>query len=213
MRAIREPVNFYTHALPALLAIPACVLIYVKAQSPAEIVSGFIYSGCAFLLFLISAVYHGFSGSEKGLRFLQKCDHCCIYLMIAGTYTPTSLLVFAGWIKWALLAVVWAIAATGCILKIRDRLLNERVSLALYISMGCLIVPLISQMLSVLPLAAIWWMLLGGVFYIGGTYFYYQDRPCGKRFHTHEIWHVFVVLGALSHFIYIYYYLLDGKHA
>ncbi|PWG82719.1 PAQR family membrane homeostasis protein TrhA [Pararcticibacter amylolyticus] len=207
MKVIREPVNFYTHAFPAVLAVPAAALLFARSETPAEMISGSVYGACAFILFLISAIYHGFPVTDYWIRFWQKFDHCCIYLMIAGTYTPTSLLVFSGATKWTLFGLIWLIALSGCLLKICNRLTNERISLALYLLMGCMIVPLIHQMLSVLPLAAVVWMLLGGVFYIGGTYFYYKDRPMGKYVHSHGIWHIFVVLGAISHFIYIYFYL------
>ncbi|HEY1007346.1 MAG TPA: hemolysin III family protein, partial [Sphingobacteriaceae bacterium] len=137
----------------------------------------------------------------------QKFDHCCIYLMIAGSYTPTSLLVFEGTIKWALFGLIWFIAVSGCILKMFGRLTNNAVSLAIYIAMGCLIIPLVSEMAAKLPLAALVWMFTGGLFYIGGTLFYYHDKPLGKYVHAHEIWHLFVVGGAVSHYVYNYYYL------
>ncbi len=207
MRVIREPVNFYTHAIPALLAVPAGIFLLLKCHTNIELIAGLVYVLCMFILFFISAVYHSYPVTEYGIRFWQKFDHCCIYLMIAGSYTPTSLLVFNGWIKWALFAMVWLIALTGCILKIANRLLNDKLSLALYLAMGCLIIPLLNRMLTVLPFIAVFWMILGGVFYIGGTYFYYKDRPLGKYFHMHEIWHVFVTLGAATHFIYNYFYL------
>lgn len=210
MRVIREPVNFYTHAIPALLAVPACILLFMKAGTGTELVAGSVYGSGMFILFFISSVYHGYPVTDYGIRFWQKCDHCCIYLMIAGSYTPTSLLVFSGWIKWALFGLVWLIALTGCILKISNRLLNEKISLALYLTMGCLIVPLVNRMLTVLPPAAIFWMILGGIFYIGGAWFYYKDKPLGKYFHTHELWHVLVAFGAGSHFIYNYFYLFKG---
>lgn len=207
MRGIREPVNFYTHAIPALLTIPACTLLLVRAHGLTEVIAALVYGACAFVLFSISSIYHSCSSKEQTLRFWQKFDHCCIYLMIAGSYTPTSLLVFHGWIKWTLLFLVWTIASVGCTLKICNRIFDDKLSLPLYIGMGCLIVPLIREMTKVLPTAAIVWMILGGIFYIGGTYFYYKDCRWGKYIHTHEIWHVFVVLGAITHFIYNYFYL------
>lgn len=127
--------------------------------------------------------------------------------MIAGSYTPTALLVFDGWIRWTLFGMIWIIALAGCLLKIFNRLKHKGLSLAIYISMGALIIPLIEEMFEKLPVSAIAWMVLGGIFYIGGTFFYYKDKPMGNTFHSHEIWHVFVVAGALSHYIYNYYFL------
>ena len=75
--------------------------------------------------------------------------------------------------------------------------------------MGALVVPLLNNMLEKLPFAAIGWMLLGGLFYVGGTFFYYKDKPLGKFVHSHEIWHLFVIAGAVSHYVYNYFYLFS----
>jgi hemolysin III len=209
VRSIREPVNFFTHAVPALLVIPASVALLNLADTPIELTAAWVYGICSLLLFGISAIYHGYPNTDLSVRFWQKFDHCCIYLMIAGSYTPVSLLVFDGWIRWALFGMIWSIAITGCLLKILDRLQNQAVSLAIYISMGALIIPLMNNMLELLPLAAVAWMIAGGLFYIGGTVFYYKDRAINKYVHTHEIWHLFVIAGALSHYIFNYQYLFS----
>ncbi len=92
-------------------------------------------------------------------------------------------------------------------LKIFNRLKHTGLSLGIYIAMGALIVPLLSEMAARLPLSAIIWMLIGGFFYVIGTIFYYKDKPMGKQLHSHEIWHLFVVAGASSHYFYNYIYL------
>ncbi|MGB4776546.1 MAG: hemolysin III family protein [Daejeonella sp.] len=209
MRVIREPVNFYTHLIPAILAIPATLLLIFRANSQIEYTAGWVYGICTFALFAISAMYHGYPNTENGVRFWQKFDHCCIYLMIAGSYTPTALLVFDGWLSWTLFGMIWTIAFAGCALKIFNRLKHNGISLAIYISMGGLIIPLMKQMSDKLQFSAIIWMILGGVFYIGGTIFYYKDKPMGKYIHSHEIWHFFVIAGASSHYIYNYFYLFS----
>jgi hemolysin III len=209
MRAIREPVNFFTHAIPALLVIPASFMLLKMADTPTETTAAWVYGICSLLLFSISAIYHGYPNSEHSVRFWQKLDHCCIYLMIAGSYTPVSLLVFDGWIRWALFGIVWFIAIAGCLLKIFNRLKHKGISLAIYITMGALIVPLMNNMVEKLPFAAVGWMLLGGLFYVGGTFFYYKDQAISRYVHTHEIWHLFVIAGALSHYIFNYQYLFN----
>jgi hemolysin III len=207
MRTIREPVNFYTHLIPAVLAIPGTFLLLMRADTQAQHSAAWIYGICTFVLFAISSTYHALPRTEKEIRFWQKFDHCCIYLMIAGSYTPTSLLVFDGYIRWILFSLIWTIAFAGCMLKIFNRLKNTAVSITIYIAMGALIVPLLSEMAEKLSFSAIGWMLLGGIFYVAGTFFYYRDKPMGKLMHSHEIWHLFVVAGALSHYIYNYFYL------
>ncbi len=206
---LREPANFYTHVIPALLALPAGYLLFAQSESAIQQFAAVVYGLCTLVLFGISATYHGYPSTEKEIRFWQKFDHCCIYLMIAGSYTPTTLLLFDGWVRWSLFALVWTIALAGCIIKIFNRLQHKGFSLAVYIGMGLLIVPLLNEMAIKVPFEAIMWLLLGGVFYIGGTVFYYQDRAYHKWVHSHEIWHVFVVAGALSHYVYNYLYLFQ----
>lgn len=207
MRIIREPVNFYTHVIPAILAIPGTFLLLMRADTQSQYTAAWIYGICTFVLFGISSTYHSYPVTQKEIRFWQKFDHCCIYLMIAGSYTPTALLVFDGYIKWSLFAIIWAIAIAGCVLKIFNRLKNTALSLTIYIAMGALIVPLLNEMSEKLPFSAIGLMLLGGLFYASGTFFYYKDKLMGKLLHSHEIWHLFVVAGAVSHYIYNYFYL------
>ncbi len=210
-RYIREPGNFLTHVVPALLAIPALYLLLQKANTHFEDVAAYIYGVGIIILFGVSATYHSVPKTEYGIRFWQKFDHCCIYLMIAGSFTPTALLVFDGWLRWVLFGMVWLIALVGCLLKIFNRLKNQAVSTGLYIAMGCLVIPFLQKMLQTLPIGAIVWLIIGGVFYVGGTYFYAKDKQMHKYVHSHEIWHVFVNFGALSHFIYNYVYVFNAR--
>ncbi len=191
------------------MVIPAAVLLLNRCNDATACTAAWIYSIASFILFGVSAMYHGYPQTDYGIRFWQKFDHCCIYLMIAGSYTPTALLVFEDWLRWGLFVIVWIIAITGCLLKIFNRLRSTAISLSIYILMGCLIVPLLQKMLHTLPLGAIGWLLLGGIFYIGGTYYYAKDKPLHKYIHSHEIWHLFVIAGAASHYIYNYFYIFN----
>lgn len=204
---IREPGNFITHIVPAILAFPGLYLLLRQSSNHFQLTAAYIYGIAIIVLFGVSAIYHSIPKTEYGIRFWQKFDHCCIYLMIAGSFTPTTLLVFDGWLKWVLFGMVWLIAIIGCLLKIFNRLKSQRLSTGLYIAMGCLVIPFLQKMLQTLPTSAILWLILGGVFYIGGTYFYAKDKALNKYFHSHEIWHVFVNLGAFSHYIYNYSYV------
>lgn len=166
-----------------------------------------VYGLGIFLLFSVSAIYHSVPKTPYGIRFWQKFDHCCIYLMIAGSFTPTALIIFDGWLRWLLFGLVWLIAVLGCLLKIFNRLKNKAVSTGLYIAMGCLIIPFIAKMVAEVPVMGLFWLFLGGVFYIGGTYYYAKDKPLHKYLHSHELWHLFVNFGALSHYFYNYVYV------
>lgn len=204
---IREPGNFITHFLPALLALPAMYLLLQKSATSFETVAAMVYGLGIFVLFSVSAIYHSIPKTPYGIRLWQKFDHCCIYLMIAGSFTPTALIIFDGWIRWLLFGLVWAIAVIGCMLKIFNRLKKGNLSTGLYIAMGCLIIPFIAKMIAKVPPMGFVWLFLGGIFYISGTYYYAKDKPLHKYLHSHELWHVFVNLGALSHYIYNYVYV------
>jgi hemolysin III len=207
---IRETGNFITHFVPAIFALPGLYLLLQKANSNLAYVAAIIYGFAIFILFSVSAIYHSIPKSEYGIRFWQKFDHCCIYLMIAGSFSPTALLIFDDWLRWFVFGLIWFIAIIGCLLKILNRLKNQAISTGLYIGMGCVVIPFLQKMLQTMPLTAIVWLIIGGIFYVGGTYFYAKDKPMYKILHTHQIWHVFVNLGALAHFIYNYYYVF-GK--
>lgn len=206
---IREPGNFFTHVIPAILAVPGLFLLLQKANDFYGYAAANIYGIGIFVLFAVSATYHSVPKSEYGIRFWQKFDHCCIYLMIAGSFTPTTLLIFDGGMRWCIFALIWAVAIIGCLLKIFNRLKNQAISTGLYIAMGCLVIPFLKHILDVLPFAALVWLILGGVFYVGGTYYYAKDKPLNRFFHSHELWHVFVNFGALAHFIYNYVYVFN----
>ncbi|WP_113660574.1 PAQR family membrane homeostasis protein TrhA [Pedobacter nanyangensis] len=206
-RYIREPGNFITHFLPAVLALPGTYLLWQKSSTLLEVTAAMVYGLGIFLLFSVSAIYHSVPKTPYGIRFWQKFDHCCIYLMIAGSFTPTALIIFDGWLRWLLFGLVWLIAVLGCLLKIFNRLKNKAVSTGLYIAMGCLIIPFIAKMVAEVPVMGLFWLFLGGVFYIGGTYYYAKDKPLHKYLHSHELWHLFVNFGALSHYFYNYVYV------
>lgn len=210
IKLIREPGNFYTHLIPAVIAIPGLFLLLQKSNGYFEDTAAYIYGLAIITLFSVSAIYHSVPKTELGIRFWQKFDHCCIYLMIAGSFTPTSLIIFFGWQKWLLFSLVWAVALIGCILKISNRLQKGNLSTFIYIGMGCMIIPFIKRMIEVLPAMALVWLFLGGLFYVGGTVYYTKDKPY-RYMHSHTLWHLFVNAGAFCHFIYNYQYVFHTR--
>jgi len=204
---IREPGNFITHAIPAVFAIPALYFLLQEATDIRAYTAALLYGFGMLVLFSVSAIYHSLPNTPYSIRLWQKLDHCCIYLMIAGSFTPTALCVFDGWLSYTMLGSVWLMAAIGCALKIFNRLKGGALSTGLYIAMGCLVLPFLKEMLGILSWSAIFWLILGGAFYIGGTYYYAKDKRMNRFFHSHELWHVFVNMGALSHYIYNYVYV------
>ncbi|WP_410221991.1 PAQR family membrane homeostasis protein TrhA [Pedobacter sp.] len=207
---IREPGNFFTHFIPAILAFPCLLMLLNKADNNLAVTAAYIYGFAIITVFGVSAIYHSVPKTEYGIRIWQKFDHCCIYIMIAGSFMPTTLLVFGGWVRWFLFTLVWTIALMGCLLKIFNRLKSKAISNTLYTLMGCLIIPFIGKMIGHVSPGGFFWLFLGGVFYIGGTYYYAKDQPLHKYLHSHELWHLFVNMGALSHFVYNYVYVFKG---
>jgi len=148
-------------------------------------------------------LYHG-SRHPKRKALWRKLDHAAIYLLIAGSYTPFTLISMRdSWGFW-LLAVVWGIAFAGIILEFAAHLKFKKTSLVLYLLMGWLALIAINPMLQHVPAAGLWWLLAGGLCYSFGVIFYVWHT---LKFH-HVIWHLWVVAGSLCHFISVYYYVL-----
>jgi hemolysin III len=159
--------------------------------------------GCSLiLLFLASTLYHNTSHSKSKARF-KLYDHCAIYLLIAGTYTPLLAVTLAGKLGYSLLVIIWLLALSGIIFKVKFGNRFKKLSLATYLGMGFISIGLLGELYQALPIAAIQLLALGGVFYSVGVFFYVKKTVP----YTHAIWHVFVMAGAYSHFLMIYRYV------
>jgi hemolysin III len=162
-----------------------------------------VYGGTLILLFLSSATYHLVQAKSKIIESLRKLDHAAIYLLIAGTYTPFCVLMFRGFWQWDFLGLIWFLAVVGIVVKMFIIDAPRWLSAGIYILMGWLSIAAIGEMLQVLPVGAIVWLIIGGLVYTLGGLVYItkiMDFYPG-RFGFHELWHIFVILGALAHFI------------
>jgi len=201
-----EQFNTLTHLIAAVLAFPAAVLLVVYASlkgDPWRIVGFSVYGVSLFSLYLLSSLYHGLRGRIK--KTFQRLDHMAIYLLIAGSYTPFTLVTLRGAWGWSLFGVVWGLALVGIVLDSLDWKGPRSLQMAIYFSMGWLIVIAVSPLVQHLALGALLWLLLGGIFYTVGIIFYALD---GKVRYGHGIWHLFVVAGSASHYIVMFNYLL-----
>lgn len=197
--------SLISHALGAVFAIIALVVMVAAAgNDPYKVVSAAIFGATLVMLYTSSTLYHGFS--HPRLRsFFQILDHACIYLLIAGTYTPITLVALRGPWGWSLLGAVWTLAIAGVVLKsvMRD---NREAwwSTALYIVMGWLIVIAIKPLLEALPMAGFAWLVAGGLCYtLGVVFFAWKRLPF-----SHTIWHLFVVAGSVCHVVATTAYIL-----
>ena len=201
-----ERFNSISHLLGAVFALVGLtVLVVFAAQQgdPWKIVSFSIYGSTLFLLYTLSTLYHSWRGPAK--QFLQKLDHVAIYLLIAGTYTPFTLITLRGPWGWSLFGVVWSLAIAGIVLDSFHREGKRTLQIAIYVLMGWLIVIAMYPLTQNLPTGGLTWLVIGGLFYTGGIGFYVLDE---KMRHSHGIWHLFVLAGSISHYLAIVLYLV-----
>jgi hemolysin III len=207
---LREPVNGLTHLITAGAALVGLiVLLVIGWGQPGKLISLMIYGISLTLLFLASGIYHSVKADPNVLLKLRKFDHSAIYLLIAGTYTPICFNMLEGFWKWGMLGVVWGLALVGIGVKIFFIKAPRWVTAGVYIIMGWLCIFGIQEILASLPVGAIIWLATGGIIFTLGALVYItktMDFVPGV-FGFHEIWHIFVILGALAHFIMIAFYI------
>lgn len=193
-----ERFNGYTHLAGTVLAIAgAAVLVSLAAlkADPWRIVSFSVYGASLVLLYLTSTLYHSTRGRTK--RVFRKLDHCSIYLLIAGTYTPFALVTLNGGWGWSLFGAIWGLAALGMVQELWLARGARPASLAIYVLMGWLALVAMSPLLDALAWGGLAWLVAGGLVYTVGIVFYVYD----ERFrHWHGVWHLFVLAGSGTHY-------------
>ena len=200
-----ERFNSSTHLMGAVLAAAgAAVLVVLAARlgDPWKIVSFSVYGFTLFALYALSTLYHSTRGKLK--RVFQKLDHCSIYLLIAGTYTPFALVTLRGAWGWSLFGVIWGLAALGIAQEAWLGKGARIFSLVIYVLMGWLSMIAVQPLIAALTPAGFAWLAAGGLFYTGGMVFYALDE---KLRHGHGIWHLFVLAGSASHYLAILLYV------
>lgn len=193
-----EIANAITHGVGALLAIAALVLLVVFASLEGNVwhIIGFSTFGATLvILYVASTLYHSIT-SLRVKKIMRMFDHMSIYLLIAGTYTPFCLLALRGWIGWTLLGAIWGFACIGIALKAFHTGKHEVLSTILYVSMGWAGMAAGKYLYDAMPLHGFLYLLVGGVCYTGGTYFFLKD----KTSYFHSIWHLCVMAGSTAHF-------------
>ena len=206
-----EICNMVTHIVGGAMGIAACALCPIVGalhHNPWAVVSGAIFGFCMVVLYAISSVYHGLSPRLMGKRVMQVLDHCSIFLLIAGTYTPMALVLIRAHspaLGWTLFGVIWALAAVGITFNAIDLKKFERFSMVTYLLMGWAIVARIDLVYRLLGRAGFAMLLGGGLAYTAGAVLYRLGK---KKRYMHSLFHVFVVIGSLLHFLCILLYVL-----
>jgi len=201
-----ERFNSITHLVGATLALAALVVLVVFASlqgDPWKIVSFSIYGTTLFLLYTFSTLYHSLHGRAKII--FQKLDHAAIYLLIAGSYTPFTLVTLRGAWGWSLFGIVWGLAIVGIVLDSLHRNGPRVYQMVIYLLMGWVVLVALYPLLQNLATGGLILLVFGGLCYTGGMVFYALDE---KMNHAHGIWHLFVLAGSVSHFLAIYLYVL-----
>jgi hemolysin III len=207
---LREPVNGLTHLAAAVMAaVGLVVLLYLAYGALPEQVAILIYGSSLVLMFSASATYHLVKTNPRGTLWLRKLDHSAIYLLIAGTYTPICVHFFEGFWRWGILTIIWSMALAGIGVKLFIIRAPRWLTAGIYLLMGWLAMIAIREMLRSMPLGALAWLLAGGIFFSVGALVYIFKRPnfIPGVFGFHEVWHIFVILGCLAHFILIAAYV------
>lgn len=206
---VEELANAVTHGIGLALSLVGAVLLILAAVWTRDgwvIVNCCVYAAALICLYASSTALHSVS-SPRWTRVLETIDHSCIYLLIAGTYTPVTLVSLRGGWGWTLFGIVWGFCFLGVLAKVGWFEQVRKISTPLYIVTGLLMAIAFRPLLLAVPVRGVLWLVLGGAAYIAGVGFYvWRQLP-----YNHAIWHVFVMAGSLCHYLAIYYFVVPRR--
>lgn len=211
---IREPINGLTHLAGAILSFIGLLAMVIKASlttsSVLAITAVIIFGISMILLYSASATYHMVIAKDKVIAFLRRLDHSMIFILIAGSYTPFCLISLNGVTGWLLFGIVTAVAISGILFKMIWFTCPRWLSTALYIAMGWIIIFAFSPLSESLSFPGLFLLIFGGVLYtIGGAIYAIKPKFLEfKHFGFHEIFHIFIMLGSLAHFLSVFLYVI-----
>jgi hemolysin III len=213
-RAVRqafheEVANSITHGVGLAFSVIGLVVLIVLAclyGSALHIASCSVYGATMVMLYTASTLYHSFR-SPRIKHIFKIIDHCAIYLLIAGTYTPFTLVMLRGGWGWSLFGIIWMLSFVGIVFKLFFVNKFQILSTIVYVLMGWLAIVAIKPMVQMIPFNCILWLVAGGLFYtIGVLFFAWHRIP-----YNHAIWHVFVVAGSVCHFLAVLLYVIPSS--
>ncbi|SEP96681.1 hemolysin III [Lachnospiraceae bacterium RM5] len=202
-----ELLNAITHGLGGALGIAGLVLMLVKGYSGGStlsIVSAWVFGVSLVILYTMSCLYHALKPGDAK-RVMRIFDHCTIFLLIAGSYTPFTLISLKGRVGWSLFGVIWGMAVLGIVFNAIDMERFTKLSMVCYLTMGWAILFAFKPLLSVIPHNAFLLLLIGGISYTVGAVIFGIGS---KVKYMHSLWHLFVMAGSILHFFCIYYYVI-----
>ena len=199
-----ERFNSISHLIGAIAGLAGLVVLVVDASYNGDawkIVSFSIYGSTLLFLYLASTLYHSFRGRAK--KIFQMLDYHAVYLLIAGTYTPVTLVTLRGAWGWSIFGVIWGLALIGIFIDSFPSRGRSVIRVVIYLIMGWMILIAIGPLWDHLPSEGFMWLLIGCAFYTSGVYFYIKDEVR----HYHGIWHLFVMAGSVTHYFTILYFI------
>lgn len=201
-----EIFNSVSHGVGTLLAIGGMVVLIVFSAIYADawaVVSTSIYGATLTILYAMSTLYHSLT-NNKAKRFFRIMDHNSIFLLIAGTYTPFTLVTLRGGLGWTLFGIVWGATILGVVFNSINLEKYKKISLVCYIAMGWVIIAAIKPMIATLPQLSLIFLVLGGICYTGGVVFY----AIKKIRYFHSVWHLFVLAGSVLHYFSVLFMII-----
>ena len=211
---IREPMNSMSHLIGAVLSLAGLIFLLlrsIQAGSAVHVLAALVFGLSLILLYTASMIYHWVNSSTETIRILRKIDHCMIYVLIAGTYTPVCLITLQGKLGYGLLIAIWSLAVLGIILKLVWFDAPRWLYTGFYLLLGWLAVFFIYPISQALPGVGVSLLVLGGLLYTAGSIFY-ALKPQRLRLWKlgfHEIFHLFILAGSITHYLFVYLYVLS----
>ena len=206
---LEEVANCATHGLGLALSVAGFAALVVLAWGYGDawhLTSCGVYGASLVALYLASTLYHGVR-APRAKQLLQALDHCGIYLLIAGTYTPFTLVTLRGPWGWTLFGLVWGLALAGILFRVLCGTRYRPLAVASYVMLGWLCVVAVKPILELVPLGALAWIAAGGLAYTTGVFFFAAKRIP----HHHAIWHLFVLGGSICHYVAVLLYVLPTR--
>lgn len=203
-----EIANMVTHIIGAVIGIVAVVLCSIFANNAYGVVSGVVFGVSMIFLYTMSSIYHGLSPKVKGKKVLQVLDHCTIFVLIAGSYTPFALCTlreYNAFTGWVIFGAIWAAAILGVVLNSIDLKKYKVFSIICYLAMGWCIIFKINILPALLGMSGFILVLAGGIIYTLGACFYGIGK---KHKYIHTVFHMCVLIGSLFHFLCILFYVI-----
>jgi hemolysin III len=211
--AIREPINSLTHLVGIFLSTIGLFFLLVNSISSgnyAKILSSIVFSLGLIGLYSASTIYHWKIGSNRTINILRRLDHSMIYVLIAATYTPICLITLKGTTGYVLLSIVWSLGILGIILKLLWFNAPRWLYTSFYLILGWAAIFVIYPLYKILPTSGLILLFAGGISYSVGAVFYAIKSEKIKiwKFGFHEIFHIFILVGSLAHYLMIYKYVI-----